>query len=141
MSRMTDRPKGRRPRRQFDDDFKAQAVRLVREAVERIPEDFLAIMENVDVQVRRWPGPDQRAEAGLGEGETLLGLYHGIALTERDSHYGGSLPDTITIYRDALLSVCNDEDEVVEEVRITVIHEIAHYFGIDEDRLHQLGWG
>jgi predicted Zn-dependent protease with MMP-like domain len=61
-------------------------------------------------------------------------------LTERDSNYAGSLPDTITIYRDALLDICDGEDQVVEEVKITVVHEIAHHFGIDDDRLHELGW-
>ena len=71
----------------------------------------------------------------------LLGLYEGIALTERDSFYAGALPDTITIYRDALLDICHDEPEVVSEVAITVIHEIAHHFGIEDDRLHELGWG
>jgi predicted Zn-dependent protease with MMP-like domain len=70
----------------------------------------------------------------------LLGLYEGIALTERDTSYAGSLPDAITIYRDALLDVCETEDEVVEEVAVTVIHEIAHHFGIDDERLHELGW-
>jgi predicted Zn-dependent protease with MMP-like domain len=70
----------------------------------------------------------------------LLGLYEGVALTERDSNYAGSLPDTITIYRDALLDVCDSDEQVVDEVTITVIHEIAHHFGIDDDRLHELGW-
>lgn len=63
-----------------------------------------------------------------------------MALTERDSDYGGSLPDAITIYREALLDICDDEDAVVEEVAITVIHEIAHHFGIDDARLEELGW-
>ena len=71
----------------------------------------------------------------------LLGLYEGIALTERDTTYAGALPDTITIYRDTLLEFCDTEADVVEEVAITVIHEIAHHFGIDDDRLHELGWG
>ncbi len=70
----------------------------------------------------------------------LLGLYQGVALTERDSNYAGSLPDTITIYRDALLDACDSDDQVVDEVKVTVIHEIAHHFGIDDDRLHELGW-
>ena len=74
------------------------------------------------------------------EDPELLGLYDGVALTERDSHYGGSLPDTITIFRGALLDVCETEADVVDEVAITVIHEIAHHFGIDDDRLHELGW-
>jgi predicted Zn-dependent protease with MMP-like domain len=70
----------------------------------------------------------------------LLGLYEGVALTERDSYYAGSLPDTITIYRDALLDICDHDDEVVDEVKVTVVHEIAHHFGIDDERLHELGW-
>ena len=63
-----------------------------------------------------------------------------MALTERNSEYSGYLPDAITIYREALLDVCDSDEDVVEEVAITVIHEIAHHFGIDDDRLHELGW-
>jgi len=71
----------------------------------------------------------------------LLGLYEGVALTERTTSYGGVLPDRITIYQDAILEVCSSLDEVVDEVAITVVHEIAHHFGIDEQTLHDLGWG
>lgn len=103
---------------------------LVSDALDLIPPELAAVMDNVVVLVAdRDP-----------EDADLLGLYEGVALTERDSHYGGSLPDTITIYRDALLDICNSDDEVVDEVKITVIHEIAHHFGIDDDRLHELGW-
>ena len=70
----------------------------------------------------------------------LLGMYEGIALTERTSQYGGVLPDRIFIYRDAICAMCASEDEVVKEVSVTVIHEIAHHFGIDDRRLHELGW-
>ncbi len=103
---------------------------LVSDALDQIPAELTAAIENVVVLVEgRHPDePD------------LLGLYEGIALTERDSSYGGSLPDAITIYRDALLDICDTDDEVVEEVTVTVIHEIAHHFGIDDDRLHELGW-
>ncbi|MBF6437918.1 metallopeptidase family protein [Nocardia cyriacigeorgica] len=104
---------------------------LVADALDLIPPELARAIDNVVVLI----------EARNPEDPHLLGLYHGIALTERDSHYGGALPDTVTIYRDALLEICADEEEVVEEVAITVIHEIAHYFGIDEERLHQLGWG
>lgn len=104
---------------------------LVGDALDLIPQALTRAMDNVVVLI------EPRNE----EDPHLLGLYHGIALTERDSHYGGSLPDTITVYRDALLEICADEQEVVDEVAVTVIHEIAHYFGIDEQRLHQLGWG
>lgn len=104
---------------------------LVADALDLIPAELAAAFDNVVILVE-----DRNAEE-----PDLLGLYEGIALTERDSSYAGSLPDTITIYRRALLEMCESEDEVVDEVRITVIHEIAHHFGIDDDRLHELGWG
>ena len=71
----------------------------------------------------------------------LLGLYEGIALTERTSEYAGVLPDRITIYQLPLVGMCVDRDEVVREVAVTVVHEVAHHFGLDEARLHELGWG
>jgi predicted Zn-dependent protease with MMP-like domain len=105
---------------------------LVSDALDLIPPKLARAIDNVVVLV----------EARNEEEPDILGLYEGIALTERDSWYAaGSLPDTITIYRDALLEHCDSEAEVVDEVAITVIHEIAHHFGIDDDRLHELGWG
>ena len=104
---------------------------LVSDALDLIPPQLAAVMDNVVVLVA-----DQHPDD-----DELLGLYEGVALTERDSHYGGSLPDTITIYRDPLLDMCDSDEQVVEEVQITVMHEIAHHFGIDDDRLHELGWG
>jgi predicted Zn-dependent protease with MMP-like domain len=113
-------------------DMSAQRFdELVSDALDAIPTRLTAALDNVVVLV----------EARNDEEPDILGLYQGIALTERDSHYGGSLPDTITIYRDALLEMCDDEDQVVDEVAITVVHEIAHHFGIDDERLHELGWG
>lgn len=104
---------------------------LVSDALDLIPARLAAAMDNVVVLVEdRHPDEPE-----------LLGLYEGVALTERDSDYGGSLPDTITIYREALLEICASDDDVVEEVAITVIHEIAHHFGIADDRLEELGWG
>jgi predicted Zn-dependent protease with MMP-like domain len=104
---------------------------LVSEALDLIPPDLAAAMDNVVVLV---------ADRHPQEPE-LLGLYEGIALTERDSSYAGALPDTVTIFRESLLDICDTEQDVVEEVAITVIHEMAHHFGIDEERLHELGWG
>jgi len=104
---------------------------LVADALDLIPKEFAAAMDNVVVLV----------EARDLADPYLLGLYHGIALTERTSEYGGVLPDRITIYRDAILDICDSEEQVVEEVAITVVHEIAHHFGIDDARLHELGWG
>lgn len=104
---------------------------LVGDALDLIPPGLAQAIDNVVILVEdRHPDePD------------LLGLYEGIALTERDTTYAGALPDTITIYRAPLLEMCDTEDDAVEEVAITVIHEIAHHFGIDDDRLHELGWG
>jgi predicted Zn-dependent protease with MMP-like domain len=104
---------------------------LVGESLDLIPPDFAAAMDNVVVLIED-RNPDE---------PTLLGLYHGVALTERTSDYGGVLPDRIFIYREAILDICRDEDDVVNEVAITVVHEIAHHFGIDDARLHELGWG
>jgi predicted Zn-dependent protease with MMP-like domain len=104
---------------------------LVSDALDLIPPKLTAALDNVVVLVA-----DRHPEDG-----ELLGLYEGVALTERDSNYAGSLPDTITIYREALLDFCDSDDDVVDEVAITVVHEIAHHFGIDDDRLHELGWG
>ncbi len=103
---------------------------MVSDALDLIPPELAAAMDNVVVLVEdRHP---QEAD--------LLGLYEGVALTDRDSEYSGHLPDAITIYREALLEVCESDADVVEEVAITVIHEIAHHFGIDDDRLAELGW-
>ncbi len=102
----------------------------VSDALDLIPPELTAAMDNVVVLVAdRHPRDDD-----------LLGLYEGVALTERDSDYTGALPDAITIYRDALLDLCDSDDEVVDQVAITVIHEIAHHFGIDDARLQELGW-
>jgi predicted Zn-dependent protease with MMP-like domain len=104
---------------------------LVGDALDLIPEEFAKAMNNVVILV----------EDRDPEHPSLLGLYHGVALTERTTNYGGVLPDRIFIYRDAILDICNDEEDVVEEVAITVVHEIAHHFGVDDARLHELGWG
>ncbi|MEH3142419.1 MAG: metallopeptidase family protein [Mycobacterium kyogaense] len=104
---------------------------LVGDALDLIPGELAAAIDNVVILVA-----DRHPEE-----PELLGLYEGVALTERDSWYVGALPDTITIYRDALLDMCHTDAEVVDEVAITVIHEIAHHFGIDDERLHELGWG
>ncbi|KHD72914.1 metallopeptidase family protein [Actinoplanes utahensis] len=105
---------------------------LVGEALDEVPVALLSLMNNVVFLV------EDRPEDGSDD---LLGLYEGTALTERGWDYAGTLPDRITIYRLPTLKVCDSEDDVVEEVAITVVHEIAHHFGIDDQRLHDLGWG
>ncbi|HEY0815294.1 MAG TPA: metallopeptidase family protein [Pseudonocardia sp.] len=104
---------------------------LVADALDTIPPELTEAMDNVVLLV----------EARHAQAPDLLGLYEGVALTERTSDYGGVLPDRITLYQDAILSICADRDEVVHEVAVTVVHEIAHHFGIDEERLDELGWG
>lgn len=104
---------------------------LVGEALDEVPEELLGLMSNVVILVEDDPPP----------GEDLLGLYEGHALTERGWDYAGVLPDRILIYRNPTLAICDTEDDVVDEVAVTVVHEIAHHFGIDDERLHALGWG
>ena len=104
---------------------------LVADALDQVPAELMALMDNVVVLV----------EDRNDEEPDLLGLYEGYALTERGWEYGGALPDRIMIYREAICDICATEEEVVEEVLVTVVHEIAHHFGIEEDRLHELGWG
>jgi predicted Zn-dependent protease with MMP-like domain len=105
----------------------------VRDALDLLPQDLAEQMDNVVVLVEDDPPPDEPAD--------LLGLYEGTALTERDSWWAaGALPDRITIFRNPTLAVCDTVDEVIEEVAVTVVHEIAHHFGIDDGRLHELGW-
>ena len=102
---------------------------LVAQALDGIPDELGAHMDNVVVQIRdRAPG------------RNLLGLYQGIPLTRRETYGGLAMPDRITIYRLPICARCRDEAEVVEQVRVTVIHEVAHHFGISDHRLDELGW-
>ena len=103
---------------------------LVGHALDRIPAELAARIDNVVIRVAE----DSR-------GRNLLGLYEGIPLTRREQYGGMAMPDRITIYRRPILARCRTEEEVVEQVTITVVHEIAHHFGIDDARLHELGWG
>ncbi|MFD5818841.1 metallopeptidase family protein [Streptomyces sp. NPDC059445] len=105
---------------------------LVSQALDRIPPELTRVMDNVAVFVEDEPPADD---------PELLGLYEGTPLTDRGEWYAGVLPDRISIYMGPTLRRCETTDEVVHEVAVTVIHEIAHHFGIDDDRLHELGWG
>ncbi|HEY3087930.1 MAG TPA: metallopeptidase family protein [Jatrophihabitantaceae bacterium] len=102
---------------------------LVSEALDGLPPHLGRVMRNVAVTVEHDDGPPG-----------LLGLYRGVPLTRRTSHYGGVLPDRITIYRRAICAICRTDAEVVDQVRRTVIHEVGHHFGIGDERLHELGW-
>jgi predicted Zn-dependent protease with MMP-like domain len=104
---------------------------LVAEALDEVPAELLDLMDNVVVLVEDEPE---------GDDPDLLGLYEGFDLTSRGWDYSGVLPDRITIYRNPTLRICETEEDVIEEVATTVVHEIAHHFGIGDDRLHELGW-
>ena len=110
----------------------------VDDAIDQIPDRLARAMNNVAIFVMEEfePGPGEEADPDL------LGLYEGTPLTERDSWWdAGSLPDRISIFRQPLLRMCGSREELVEEILVTVIHEVAHHFGIDDERLHELGWG
>jgi predicted Zn-dependent protease with MMP-like domain len=118
--------------------------RLVAEALDGLPEQIRAHMENVEVMIEEWPSAFELADAGMekNEREELLGLYSGVPLTERTTTgYAGFLPDRITLFQGPIQRVAGSDAEAIrEEVRTTVVHEIGHYFGISEDRLEELGW-
>jgi predicted Zn-dependent protease with MMP-like domain len=115
-------------------DFEA----AVSAALDRIPADIAKAMDNVAVFI----DDDYTPQPGEDPETVLLGLYEGVPLTERDGWWdAGSLPDRITIYRQPILEICRSREEVIHEVAITVTHEIAHHFGISDERLRELGWG
>jgi predicted Zn-dependent protease with MMP-like domain len=115
--------------------------RLVREAASSLPPPILRRVQNVEIVVERRPTARDRHLAGTGPGHTLLGLYHGVPLTARGSNYNLVLPDKISIYQEPIEAICATDDEVREQVRQTVLHELAHYFGIGDARLDELGLG
>ncbi|SBS70716.1 metallopeptidase family protein [uncultured Microbacterium sp.] len=104
---------------------------IVSDELDRLPEDMVAGLDNVVFVV------EDRPEDGSLD---LLGLYDGLSLTERDRYGMGELPDRIIVYREPHLDACADEDDLRDEIHTTLVHEIAHFYGIDDDRLHELGW-
>jgi predicted Zn-dependent protease with MMP-like domain len=107
----------------------ARFEEMVASALDSLPEELGELMSNVAVTVEHGPGPPE-----------LLGLYQGIPLTSRTTGYAGVLPDRIIIYRMAICALCSTEDEVLDQVRRTVVHEVGHHFGIGDARLDELGW-
>jgi predicted Zn-dependent protease with MMP-like domain len=112
---------------------------LVVEALDGLPEAVRGWLDNVEVVVEDWPTRAQLAELADGPDDTLFGLYEGVPRTARGSGYGMVLPDKVTLFRGPILDFCRTPGQVREEVRHTVVHELAHHFGIDDDRLHELG--
>ena len=105
--------------------------RLVTDELDALPDEMVDGLDNVVFVV------EDRPEDGSLD---LLGLYDGVALTERDSYGFGEMPDRIILFREPLLDLCDDEEQLRDEIHVTLVHEIAHYYGIDDERLHQLGW-
>ena len=112
---------------------------LVKQALDSLPEFFQEKMSNVEVVVSDWPTPAELRSVGAGSRYGLLGLYQGIPLTRRTSNYGLVLPDKITIYRMPIERICRTPEAIVAQVRHTVLHELAHHFGISDERLRELG--
>jgi len=106
--------------------------KAVDDALDQVPDEFLALIDNVVVLVEDDPPPDD---------PELLGVYDGVPLTERGDDYGFVAPDRIILYRNPLKDMCDTVDELVDEIAVTVVHEIGHYFGIDDDHLDEMGWG
>ena len=108
------------------DEFEA----LVNDELDALPPEMLDGLDNVVIMIEDEPE----------DGSDLLGVYEGLALTERDA-YAGVLPDRIILFSGPLTRMCDDRDDLAEEIHITLVHEIAHFYGIEEDQLHALGWG
>ncbi|MBN1995266.1 MAG: metallopeptidase family protein [Anaerolineae bacterium] len=112
---------------------------LVAQALDELPNFFKERLQNVEVVVADWPTETELQAVGLKPGQLLFGLYQGIPLTRRTSHYGLVLPDKITIYRMPIEQVCRTPKQIIRQVQRTVKHELAHHFGLDDDRLRELG--
>lgn len=111
---------------------------LVVEALAELPLEFQEKLDNIDVVIEDWPTPEEMARAGLGPDQLLFGLYQGVPLTRRTQHYGMVLPDKITIYQRPIEIHCRTPQAIRRQIKRTVIHEIAHHFGLGEERLREL---
>lgn len=120
---------------------KVKFAELVEQALAELPDQFAEFLDEVPVEIRNRPTLKQLKAAGLGRDDLLLGLYHGIPQTERSVEHSGRFPDVIYIFQEDIELVSDSEHELVDQVRITVLHEIGHHFGLDEDDLDRLGYG
>jgi predicted Zn-dependent protease with MMP-like domain len=116
-----------------------QFEQLVARAIESLPEEIRERLENIDVVVDEVPTREQLRSSGLSRNETLLGLYEGVPLTNRTHGYGFVMPDKITIFQRPIEASCRNEAQITSKIQQVVRHEIAHHFGIDDDRLEELG--
>ena len=111
---------------------------LVDGALSSLPEEFSELLDNVTIFIADRPSEATLREMGVPKDETLLGLYEGVPRTERTTDYGLVAPDTITIFQKPIEESCDSEDEIAEQLRRTILHELAHHFGIDEDRMDEI---
>ena len=118
--------------------------RLVVRALDQLPAEIHAMLDNVQIVIEDWPSPEQLDErsspSSPANDDELLGLYEGVPLTERYGSEGFRLPDKITLFRIPLERAAGNQAELARQVQVTVVHELAHHFGLDEDRIAELGW-
>jgi predicted Zn-dependent protease with MMP-like domain len=117
---------------------RVQFEALVADALRTLPRRFRTALENIAIVIEDWADDETLNELGLEPPDTLYGLYRGVALPQRDSHYGNVLPDTISIFQGPIEEDCDDEAAMAEVVRDTVMHELGHYFGLDDEALEEL---
>lgn len=115
-------------------------ARIAGSALDRIPDEIMQQVSNVAITVEDRPWPELLDDLGLPADEPLLGLYTGTSLPERSATWPSPYPDTIILFKEPLLAICRDMSELEQEIEITIVHEIAHYFGISEERLIELGY-
>ena len=120
---------------------KSKFAELVERAVEELPAEFAEFLEEVPIEVRDLPSRQEMAGLNLKSGNLLLGLYRGRPRTVRSVEDSGAIPDVIYIYQEPIQQVCHTEDELIQQVRTTVLHEIGHHFGLNEEDLTKLGYG
>ncbi len=118
-----------------------QFEKLVLDALALLPPKFQQHVQNLDIVVKWRPSPRELDHSGAARGETLFGLYLGVPLTERGGYYNMALPDKIVVYQEAHELSCASREEMLEQVRKTVLHELGHYLGLDEERLEELDLG
>ncbi len=120
---------------------KSKFSSLVEQALAELPEPFAEYIEEIPVDIRDRPTRKQLKSVGLDDDELLMGLYAGIPLTEKSVLHSGQQPGVIYIFQEDIELVCDNEEDLVREVRVTVLHELGHHFGLDEDDLDRLGYG
>lgn len=120
---------------------KAQFARLVEESLADLPQEFAEFLDEVPIEIRDRPTPKQLRAVGLADDELLLGLYVGTSLSDRSVQHGVEMPSAIYLFQEDIELVSDSEAQLKDEVRTTVLHEIGHHFGLDEDDLDELGYG